>query len=170
MSKSKVLWALVKFQPNLLVPEAPIVLGLVAAKWKTGGFEASIIGRTPNEQSPPRQFKSLGPLGMAQVQSWAKAMSVDIVDALKTSTDVKRAFRTLSSKWRLNVYVEDASEMPLPLGSISTIIRELASKHLPWNLDDYPMRDISDQQPADTETEWVPVFREVERARASASR
>jgi len=132
MSKTKVKWALVKYQPDLIDPREPILLGIVVVKMHSRKGEVAARGRVPNEERLPNELVGIGALGLAQIKDWGRSICREVVEAAKSGSSVDEVFRRVASKRRGNLYIEDAVKETLLTGSMGTILGTLTSRHLPW--------------------------------------
>lgn len=129
MTRRRIQWARVEYQPDLSNPREPIPLGVIVSASDLRGaitwVGAVVLGREPNREQPPAEIKSVGPLGLAQLTGWIFAAGQDILQAQREPNP----FQALSARWRWNIYVTDVEEDTVPTNaSLFDVGRRLYEK------------------------------------------
>ena len=131
MSRRRIQWARVEYQPDLTNPREPIPLGVIVSATDLRGAVmragAVVLGREPKRGQPPAELRDVGPLGLAQLTGWIFAAGQDILQAQRDPNP----FQALHARWRWNIYITDVQEDVVPAGaSLFEVGRRLYRQHV----------------------------------------
>jgi len=82
MSRLKIRWAEVEYQPDIQSPKPVVPLGVVVMVALDDGKTPAwlIVGREPNPDNLPAVLKDVGPLGRSQLIGWGTSIARDILE------------------------------------------------------------------------------------------
>ena len=120
--------AKIDYQPDLHHARAAIPLGVIVVDMGPQSTRWVIIGREPRRDSVPIEMKTVGRLGMAQLNGWVTGIARDLFEALDKKQD---PVEHLAMRWRWNVHVSGVESVgEKPEGTLPQIAAALYTRHV----------------------------------------